>query len=116
MAELQGLQLRMDDFKRLGATVLAVAVDPVEQNADVVRQLDLDYRILSDARRQAIGAYDLRHDGGGPTGVIARSATFVIDPDGVVRWRDLTDNYRFRPRAEEVVAAVADLRSGEQNR
>ena len=90
--------------------VLALVVDPVAQNADVVEQLALSYRILADPELRAIDAYDLRHsDGGGPTGTIARSATFVIDKDGVVRWRDLTDNYRLRPRAEDVVAAVAAL-------
>lgn len=90
--------------------MLAVVVDPVAQNAEVVEQLGLSYRILSDPELVAIDAYDLRHsEGGGPTGTIARSATFVIDKDGIVRWRDLTDNYRLRPPPEEVVAAVAAL-------
>ncbi|MBM4268921.1 MAG: redoxin domain-containing protein [Deltaproteobacteria bacterium] len=109
MAELQGLQLEIDELEGRGAEVLAVAVDPVAQNAEVVRQLGLDYRILSDDRLEAIDAYDLRHDDGGPNGAIARSATFVIDADGVVRWRSLEDSYRFRPRAEDVLAAVAEV-------
>ena len=83
-------------------------VDPVEQNAEVVKQLGLSYRILADVDRRVIAAYDLHHPAG-PSGDIARSATFVIDKDGVVRWRDLTQNYRIRPRPEEVVAQVAKL-------
>ena len=111
MAELRGLQLRIDDFKKLGAELLGVVVDPVAQNAEVVEQLGLSYRILSDPEMRVIDAYDLRHEGGGgETGNIARSATFVIDKNGVVRWRDLTDNYRSRPRAEDIVAAVDGLR------
>jgi len=109
MAELRGLQLRIADFKRQGAEVLAVVVDPVDQNAEVVKQLGLSYRILSDVDRHVIDAYDLRHDTGGAAGVIARSATFVIDKNGVVSWRDLTDNYRLRPPAEVVVAEVGKL-------
>lgn len=91
--------------------MLALVVDPVAQNAEVVEQLGLSYRILADPDLRVIDAYDLRHSGGGgPTGTIARSATFVIDKDGIVRWRDLTDNYRLRPRPEDVVVAVAALR------
>jgi peroxiredoxin len=109
MAELRGLQLRIDDFKRHEAEVLAVVVDPVEQNAEVAEQLELSYRILADPDLRAIDAYDLRHADAGPTGNIARSASFVIDKEGVVRWRDLTQNYRFRPRPEDVVAVLAGL-------
>ena len=83
-------------------------VDPVERNAEVVTQLGLSYRILADVDRRVISAYDLRH-AAGPSGDIAHSATFVIDKDGVVRWRNLTQNYRIRPRPEEVVAHVAEL-------
>jgi peroxiredoxin len=88
---------------------LAIVVDPVQQNADVVEQLGLAYRILADPEMRVIDAYDLRHTDGGPTGNIARSATFVLDKDGVVRWRDLTENFRHRPHAEDVVAEVAKL-------
>ena len=83
-------------------------VDPVEQNAEVVKRLGLSYRILADVDRRVIAAYDLHH-AAGPSGDTARSATFVIDKDGVVRWRDLTQSYRIRPRAEDVVAQVATL-------
>jgi peroxiredoxin len=107
MAELQGLQLKIDDFKRYDAAVLAVVVDPVEKNAEVVQHLGLSYPILSDPELRTIDAYDLRHDDGERS--IARSATFVLDKEGVVRWRDLTDNFRKRPPAEVVVAAVASL-------
>lgn len=84
-------------------------VDPVEQNAKVVEELKLSFRILADAEHRVIDAYDLRHDRGSPEGAIARPATFVIDRDGVIRWRDLTDNYRLRPSADDVLAAVVAL-------
>jgi peroxiredoxin len=100
----------MDDFRRLDAAVVAVVVDDSGQNAQVVERLGLSFPILADPELRVIDAYDLRHSDGGPTGNIARAATFVIDGSGVVRWRDLTENYRLRPRAEDVVAAVAALR------
>jgi peroxiredoxin len=88
--------------------VLAVVVDPVEQNAELAKQLGLSYRILSDADRRVIDAYDLRHDAG-PSGSMARPATFVIDAQGIVRWRNLSESYRLRPRPEAVLAQVSQL-------
>ena len=105
MAELQGLQLKMDDLSRHNTEVVAVVVDPVEKNAEVVEQLELSYRIVADTERHVLDAYDLRHEEGGEGG-IARPATFLIDGNGIVRWRDLTDNYRLRPSPEDVLAQV----------
>jgi peroxiredoxin len=108
MAELQGLQLRIDELGRHNTEVVAVVVDPVEKNAKVVEHLKLSYRIVADTERRVIDAYDLRHDEGGEGG-IARPATFLIDSNGIVRWRDLTESYRLRPRPEDVLAQVAAI-------
>jgi peroxiredoxin len=86
-----------------------VVVDPVERNAQVVESLGLDYRIAADPTLAAIDAYGLRHDAPGMEQPIARPATFVIDADGIVRWRDLTENYRRRPRPEAILAALDAL-------
>lgn len=56
-----------------------------------------------------IRAYDLLHPGGGPEGDIARPAEFLIDPSGIVRWRDLTEDYWVRARPETVLKAFDRL-------
>ena len=109
MAELQGLQRKSAELAQYGAKVFGIVVDPVSKNAEVVQELGLSYSVLADPELRVIDAYDLRHQDGGPEGTVARSATFVIDKDGVVRWRDLTESYRLRPSAEEVAAVVANL-------
>jgi peroxiredoxin len=98
----------MPELERQGTQVLAVVVDPVEQNAKVVEQLGLSFPILADTQRRVVDAYDLRHDAG-PPGGMARPATFVIDRAGIVRWRNLAESYRVRPSAAAVVAAVAAI-------
>ena len=98
----------MSDFREHAAEVVAVVVDPVEQNAKLADGLNLSFPILADTERRVIRAYDLLHPEGGEGG-IARPATFVIDRDGIVRWRNLTDNFRLRPSADEVVATVVGL-------
>jgi len=104
MFELQGLQLRKSEFDRHGAVIVAVVVDSTEQNAQVARDLGLDYRVLSDPQMSAIDAYGLRSDADGQP--VARPASMLIDANGVVRWRDVTDNFRLRPPPETILAAL----------
>jgi peroxiredoxin len=109
--ELQGLQLQKDEFDERNTEILAIVVDSVEQNAEVVRDVGLGYRILSDPDLTAIDAYGLRHEHEAGQPPIAHPASFLIDANGVVRWRDLTDNYRLRPRPETILAAIDRLDS-----
>jgi len=96
----------MDDFRRRGARVVAVVVDPPDRNAQVVRELGLEFPIVSDPDLTVIDQFGLRHADGIPGADIARPATFVVDGDGVVRWRDLTENYRIRPRPDDILRAL----------
>ena len=109
MWELQGLQLRKDEFTRRETEVVALVVDSVEQNAQVVRDLGLGYRILSDPQLTAIDAYGLRHEQAAGQPAIAHPASFLIDANGVIRWRNITDNYRLRPQPEAILAAIDRL-------
>jgi peroxiredoxin len=109
MAELQGLQLNKAEFDRRDTAIFAVAVDPVDDNARVVEQLGLGYQILADPELAAVDAYGVRHDDAGPDHPIARPASFLIDKQGVIRWRDLTENYRYRPRPETILTEIDRL-------
>ena len=106
MSELQGLQRRIADFRSRGVHVVAVSPDTVEQNAQVVEGLGLDFPVLSDSELAATDAFGLRHpDASVYGGDVPRPATYVLR-DGVVRWRDLTDNWRIRPRPDDLLAAL----------
>ena len=52
--------------------------------------------------------FGLRHIGGHPfkDADIARPASILISPAGELLWEKYADNYRVRPTADEVVAAV----------
>jgi peroxiredoxin len=111
MSELQGLQLKLSEFTSRNCSILALVVDSPGQNASVVRDLDLGFPVLSDRALKVIDAYGLRHPGAGPGGHdIARPASFLIDADGIIRWRDLTDNYRIRPHPDVILAELDKLK------
>ena len=109
MSELRGLQLSLAEFRKRGVEVVAVSPDPVENNRSVVERLGLDFPILSDQKLELTRALGLEHAGAGPGGAtIPRPATLILR-DGAVRWRDLTPNFRIRPRPETILAALSQL-------
>src|SRR5204862_360866 len=82
VSELQGLQLRMDEFKKRGVTMAGVVVDSVEENAQLQRDAGLEFPILSDPKFDLIGAYNLRHPSGHDGHDIALSASVLRDGAG----------------------------------
>lgn len=103
MSELQGLQLSLEEFRANGAEVMAISVDSVARNRQVAGWLDLSFPILSDPERSACRAFGVIHEHGGIGGEdVARPATFILD-DGVVVWRDLTENWRIRPKPRQLL-------------
>jgi peroxiredoxin len=109
VTELQGLQLSIDELRERRCAIAGVVVDPVEANAELARQAELDYPILSDPDLRTIDAYGLRHVAGHDGHDIAHSASVLVDRDGIVRWTSVTDNVRVRPTPTEVLAAVDAL-------
>jgi peroxiredoxin len=89
--------------------IIALSVDSPQQNRELREKQNYTYTFLSDEKREVIRRYDLLHAGGGPTGDIARPAEFLIDSTGTVRWVNLTENYRIRPKPEDVLKVVDGL-------
>jgi peroxiredoxin len=113
MSELQGLQLSISEFREQGASIAGICVDSVDDNRKVVERLGLEFPILSDPERAALRAFDVVHAAAHPLdgSDMARPATFIVD-GGVVQWRDLTEDYRIRPRPETLLEVLRARRSG----
>jgi peroxiredoxin len=103
------LQTRYEDIREAGGEVVAVSVDSPEDARAVVESQGLEYPVLSDPDLVATDAFGLRHEDGGLEGDIARPAVFVIDRDGRIAWRDVTDNWRVRVRPEVVLRELERL-------
>ena len=90
--------------------ILAISADAVDDLRVVADAYGLEYGLLSDPGLTLVDALGLRHSMGGMTGEdIARPATFVLDRDGVIVWRDLTDNWRVRVRPDVILEQLAKL-------
>lgn len=67
-----------------------------------------DFVFLSDPESEVIGRYGVLNPNGSRRG-IPHPATFVIDREGLVRWRDVQTDYTVRPSNEDVRGALARL-------
>ena len=78
---------------------------------DLCRKAGYTCGFLSDPRAEVIRRYDLLHQGAGVNGQdIARPAEFLLDSSGVIRWVNLTEDYRVRARPEQIMEAAKALR------
>ena len=100
---------RAGEIRALGADVLAVAVTATFSQQAFAAQLGVDFPLLSDWERTVCAAYGVQYDvWKGHTGVAKRSV-FVLDRDGTVRYRWVTDDALVLPDLDAVVAAVREL-------
>jgi peroxiredoxin len=86
-------------------------VDTPEKPRDLYRKAGYTYTFLSDPNADVIRRYDLLHTGAGVNGQdIARPAEFLADSSGVIRWVNLTEDYRVRARPEQIIEEAKSLK------
>ena len=89
---------------------MAISVDAPDVSAELCRRAGYTYTFLSDPNAEVIRRYDLLRPGGGVNGQdIARPAEFLLDSSGVVRWVNLTEDFRVRATPEEMFKAAKAL-------
>ncbi len=86
--------------------LVAISVDPVEVTARHCEKQGYTFVFLSDPKAEVVRRYDLLHPGGHGGEDIARPAEFLVDPAGVVRWVNLTENFRVRSKGEEILKVL----------
>ena len=69
----------------------------------------LSFPLLSDFNKQAIRDYGVFNEDMIGLKGIAKRSVFVLDKDGIVRYREVLDDARNEPDYQKVLAAVASL-------
>jgi len=78
---------------------------------DLCRKAGYKFTFLSDPKAEVIRRYDLLHPGAGVKGQdIARPAEFLVDSSGVIRWANLTEDYRVRARPDQLIEQAGELK------
>jgi len=99
------LQTQLDQFEAANTVVIAISADTVEDLSAKLLPKGITYPLLADPELEAIDAYGLRHEKGNPMsgGDIARPALFIIDENGQIVEKMLTENWRVRPTPEMIL-------------
>ena len=97
---------RWEDYQATGAEVVGISSDSVESHQKFAEHHELPLRLLSDADGKVSTLYGARSL---IPGKVARSV-FVIDANGVMRYRDVRPLGLFRPKDDEVIKAINEAK------
>jgi len=109
--EIQGFSARVAEFEKLGAKVIGCSADGKYSHlAWSERDFGkLGFPLLSDIRREVTAAYGVLLEDEG----IALRRTFIIDPQGVLRYSVVHDNDIGR-NTDETLRVLQALQTGEK--
>jgi peroxiredoxin Q/BCP len=93
---------RWDDYVATGAEVVGLSTNSVDSHKKFAEHHDLPLRLLADVDRQVADLYGAQSL---IPGKVARSV-FVIDSAGVIRYRDVRPLGLFRPKDDDIIAAI----------
>jgi peroxiredoxin Q/BCP len=101
-AQLCSVRDRWDEYAATGAEVVGVSMDSVESHKKFTENRSLPMTLLSDAKGEVSRVYDTLS---WLPGRSARSV-FVIDKNGVIRYRKVEAVSLFRPKDDDILAAI----------
>lgn len=93
---------RWEDYSATGAEVVGISTNSVESHKAFAEHHELPLRLLADVDRQVADLYGANSM---IPGKVARSV-FVIDPKGVIRYRDVRPLGLFKPKDDDIIAAI----------
>jgi peroxiredoxin len=106
--EMCTLRDSIDMLKSLGAQVVGISVDGPFANKIFTENRHLNFPILSDYRREVISKYGIvMANLGSLEGYnAAKRSVFVLDENGIIRYRWISDNPLIEPNYDEIKSAL----------
>lgn len=93
------------------AVVLGISVDSPWSNGAFKEKYGIEFELLSDYERSVVSDYDVTFTGlGGLDGYVsANRAVFVLNSEGIVKYKWVAENPGVEPNYDEVLAEVDEL-------
>lgn len=99
----------LSQFNKLNAKVFGISVDSPYANNAFIKAHNLNFKLLSDFNKDVSRLYGVLHeDLGGLKGVSKRSV-FVIDKQGTVRYKWVSEDPTKMPDQKEIIKALERL-------
>ena len=99
------MQASIKEFEERNIGLVAISVDPMDVSTRMRERHGLTFPLLSDVNAEVIRAYDVFN----PLARISKPATFVLDGDGIIRWRKIGEHLADRPLAATVLEKATAL-------
>lgn len=107
---MRSFEQHLNEFQDRGVEVVAISVDSPAESRKLCESRGYSFPFLSDPNAQVIRQFGVLHPKGGEDDKdIARPAEFLVDTAGIIRWVNLTDDFRVRARPEAVLEAISRL-------
>jgi peroxiredoxin len=112
--QLKELRTLLDGTLKAETALLVVSIDGEKETQMAITRIAADggqpdFTFLSDPDHAVIARYGVLNPSGSRRG-IPHPAAYVIDRQGVVRWRDVQTDYKVRPTNAQIVSALEALR------
>ena len=95
---------RWADYAATGAEVVGISTNTIDSHKDFADHHNLPLRLLADTGGRVAEAYGARSL---IPGKVARSV-FVIDRNGIIRYRDVRPLGLFRPKDDDTIQAIRE--------
>jgi thioredoxin-dependent peroxiredoxin len=102
--QMCSLRDRWEDYVATGAEVVGISTNTVESHKSFAEHHNLPLRLLADVDRKVADLYGANSL---IPGKVARSV-FVIDANGVIRYRDVRPVGLFRPKDDDTIQAIRE--------
>jgi peroxiredoxin len=104
--ELTTIRDEYETYTQAGARILAASVDSPFTLKFWAEHLELPFPLLSDFNKETARAYGALHEDLMGLKGVAKRAAYVIDEDGIVRYRWVSDDPGQLPPFDEIKKAV----------
>lgn len=113
ITQLKEMRTMLTDELKQDTEMLVVSIDDDKGTQTAMTRITADgmkadFAFLSDPDHAVIARYGVMNPAGSRRG-IPHPATYVIDKQGMVRWRDIQTDYKVRPTNAAVLTAVKAL-------
>lgn len=103
--ELSAFHEDVDLFQKNGTRVFGISVDLVPSLREFRYKLGIETELLSDFRRHASRTYGVLDE----ERYLSRRAYFLVDKQGVLRWKHVEGNLGHRRPNQEILAQIEKL-------
>ena len=94
------------EIRGLNAEVIGISTDGPFCHQAFAEKLGLDFPLLSDYNKEVIPQYGVQYVELAGFKGLAKRSVFVIDQDGTVKYKWVTDDPATLPNLDEVIAAI----------